>query len=218
MSSNWAARNPADRALGEDWEGRFDTMARANGFEVHRPGAPEPWWPDKGLLPDRVTNREGETEWHELKHKRPTWHDEYGLEDYRLAALVKLAQYVNEPVLYTIHDWELSGASKREEPVENALEDWLTADILDLAQRGSRLEEGKTYHSSQTAKAQIHYWPSWLWTPLTWRWGIDVQDKSQPRQTREAAWAIVKDSHGMETTGHGKAVSWARAYLELDGR
>jgi hypothetical protein len=29
-------------------------------------------------------------------------------------------------------------------------------------------------------------------------------------------WAIVKDSRGMEATGHAAAVRWARAGLELD--
>jgi hypothetical protein len=33
---------------------------------------------------------------------------------------------------------------------------------------------------------------------------------------RDAAWAIVKDAKGMEATGHGAAVRWARALLELD--
>jgi hypothetical protein len=33
---------------------------------------------------------------------------------------------------------------------------------------------------------------------------------------RDAAWAIVKDSAGMTSTGHAGAVRWARALLELD--
>jgi len=37
-------------------------------------------------------------------------------------------------------------------------------------------------------------------------------------EAREAAWAIVKDSRGMQATGHGAAVRWARAYLGLDAR
>jgi len=37
-------------------------------------------------------------------------------------------------------------------------------------------------------------------------------------EAREAAWAIVKDSRGMQETGHGATVRWARAYLELDAR
>lgn len=34
-------------------------------------------------------------------------------------------------------------------------------------------------------------------------------------ETREACWAIVKDSRGMNETGHGAAVRWARAWLGL---
>lgn len=35
-------------------------------------------------------------------------------------------------------------------------------------------------------------------------------------EVRDAAWLIVKDSKGMNETGHGAAVRWARAYLGLD--
>jgi hypothetical protein len=43
-------------------------------------------------------------------------------------------------------------------------------------------------------------------------------DPPSEYETREAAWAIVKDSKGMNETGHGAAVRWARAYLGLDDR
>jgi hypothetical protein len=36
--------------------------------------------------------------------------------------------------------------------------------------------------------------------------------------TTSVAWAIVKDTKGMEATGHRKAVGWARGYLGLDRR
>jgi hypothetical protein len=38
-----------------------------------------------------------------------------------------------------------------------------------------------------------------------------------PREMREGAWAIVRDAKGLEATGHGAAVRWARAYLNLEG-
>src|SRR4051812_4260558 len=37
-------------------------------------------------------------------------------------------------------------------------------------------------------------------------------------EVRDAAWLIVKDSKGMNETGHAAAVRWARAYLDLDDK
>lgn len=42
--------------------------------------------------------------------------------------------------------------------------------------------------------------------------------KPMSREMRDACWAIVKDSKGMEATGHAAAVRWARAALGLDDR
>lgn len=36
------------------------------------------------------------------------------------------------------------------------------------------------------------------------------------REMRDVCWAIVKDSKGMEATGHAAVVRWARAALGLD--
>ena len=35
-------------------------------------------------------------------------------------------------------------------------------------------------------------------------------------EVREACWAVVKDSRGMDATGHASVVRWARAWLGLD--
>jgi hypothetical protein len=43
------------------------------------------------------------------------------------------------------------------------------------------------------------------------RFGLSVRDCPQ-----DAAWAIVRDSAGMTSTGHAGAVRWARALLELN--
>jgi hypothetical protein len=200
-----AEDNRADRDVGEKWEAEFEKMANSvGGLNCHRPTVPG------RLLPDRVVQRKGEIEWHELKHKRATWADEYGLEQYRYEALIELAKRTGETVLYTIHDWRLAGARDRDDKVPNAIDDWYTVDVLDLPRVEPRIREGKTYYGGRVARTPIFYWPAGLWSPLAWRWGLPGIDK---HELTEVLWAIVRAGKDLNATGHGRVVRWARAHL-----
>lgn len=214
MQVRHAGQNAIDREIGEAWEARFQQMATGLGMDCHRPEPPEPWWPHRGLLPDRIVRHDGLREWHELKHKRPTRNGEYGLEGYRFAAYLRLARHTEDPVLYTVHDWQLSGAKSRDEEVPNDIEDWLTIDVLELEGHESRAEKGPTYYGGGAAETTVYYWPADMWEPLAWRWGLEAEDKSEERELREIWWAIVKDDHGRGLPG----TRWARAGLGLDDR
>jgi hypothetical protein len=217
----WAGQNSTDRQIGEEWEVHFTEMVTDLGMDCHRPDPPEVWW-KKGLLPDRVVRAGASLEWHEIKHKRPTRNGEYGIEDYRFEANVNLGSHTGNPVLYTIHDWELSGAESRDEPTENHLEDWLTIDFQALAASPRREGPGMTYRNSSRAETTIYYWSAGLWEPLAWRWGIDAANKSNQRDEagylRDASWEAIKNAREWERTGHGTFVRWARSYLGLDDR
>lgn len=217
----WAGQNPVDRQIGEEWEVRFTEMVMDLGMDCHRPDPPETWW-RRGLLPDRVVRVGSTIEWHEIKHKRPTRNREYGIEAYRFEANMKLSNHTGNPVLYTIHDWELSGAESREDPVENVLDDWVTVDFQTLAIAERREGPGWSYHSSNRSAETIYYWSATLWEPLAWRWGIEIEDKAGWREDgdclRDAAWDAVKNAREWERTGHARFVRWSRAYLGLDDR
>lgn len=208
--SVWAADNRTDRAVGEAWEARFEDMAEGFGFECHKPEAPETWWPDKGLLPDRLVQRDKRHEWHELKHKRPSRRHLFGLEAYRLDALLRLAKHVGDAVLYTIHNWEAAGARSAGETVPNRIEDWVTIDVLELPDTISEsVEKESTYYAGSKAKALIHYWDADAWDALSLRWEIEV--RSRPVQQKKL-WALgtpltpprlcpsCHDSHPVGTT------------------
>lgn len=168
-----AAQNAYDRAIGEAWEARFEAMARDLGWECARAVAPEVWWKKSEPLPDRTVRRDGKREWHEIKHKDPTrWTGEFGLEGYRMNALLHLAEVTGDPVLYTIHDWRLAGASSSDEDVENRLRDWRTVEVAALQETESRSAEGFTYYSGQKVRTKIYYWRKSLWAPLATYWNV----------------------------------------------
>lgn len=148
--------NAGDRKVGEEWERQFGILAGSHGkvFTPHQighprgsalaygPGGHKGW--DRYLLPD-VTVWTAPGEHHEIKHKSPTRDGCYGLERYRLDALVKWANITGQNVYYTIHDWQKAGARSSRDPVPNRIEDWCTADVKDLARRITKSQRGSSW-------------------------------------------------------------------------
>lgn len=197
-----ASQNPVDRAIGEAWERRFEQMASDLGWDCHRPNPPEAWW-KPGSLPDRVVKR-GVREWHELKHKRATRSGEYGLEQYRFEAFLRLARHVSEPVLYTIHDWHRAGARSRDDDVPNRLRDWITVDFSELEHSISRSEEnGTTYYAGRSARTTILYWKTRLWGPLSRFWGV----AGEPSEELSVPASHVHGYTGYDTDGFARCIS-----------
>ena len=125
-----------DRRLGEYWERQFCVMMAERGktFTPHQIGrqtSASAWSKtDKEYnhftLPD-VTIWTSPGEHHEIKHKNATKSGRFGLEHYRLDALVEFARETNQLVLYTIHDHKGNRDDKTNRP-----DDWLTISVLRL--------------------------------------------------------------------------------------
>jgi hypothetical protein len=167
------------------WEANFCKLAAQHhrSFSPHqfclRDKAANWYRPEKGqiyplLLPD-TTIWTAPGEHHEIKHKEPTknWPC-YGLEKYRLDALLAFAEETRQSVLYTIHDWRRAGASTSSEPMRNCIDDWLTCDVLVLADyiRAEHLTTNPfpTWYGGVPTTKPGYFWPTTLWRPLHWWW------------------------------------------------
>lgn len=166
--------NAADRAIGQHWENQFCAMARLGGkfFTPHQFGRPtEPalfhgtdsFGKTQWTLPD-ITIWSAPDEHHEIKHKNPTKDGMYGLERYRLDALVRFANVTGQSVYYTIHDWEMAGADGAGDPVSNDISHWLVGEIGQLSHGCTRQGPGWTYYNGEMKKM-----PMWFWTADTSR-------------------------------------------------
>lgn len=174
------ADNAGDRKLGEVWERRFCALAAKHGrcFTPHQIGRPsraaaaglrraQEW--ELLLLPD-VTVWTAPGEHHEIKHKSPTRQGDFGLELYRLQSLVRFARETNQDVLYTIHDWSISG--DRSDTI-NLIEHWRTANICDLAGNIDRQLPGSSYRGGRRVDGiPICYWRKDRWLPLAQYWNV----------------------------------------------
>lgn len=160
--------NGKDRATGEHWERQFCDLAARFGrtFTPHQIGRPNqsasayslgPGGWSTLLLPD-VTVWSAPGEHHEIKHKNRTRDGMYGLERYRLDALVRFGNTTGQKIYYTIHDWELAGASSSEERVANDIRHWFVGDIADLSRGCTRRGEDWTYYGGGQVKKEIWYW------------------------------------------------------------
>lgn len=131
------------------------------------------------LLPDIVIwTFPGEH--HEIKHKDPfsmNQHgDMFGLEQYRLEALLQFCHTTGQDVLYTIHNHALIHGNLR---TRNRMSDWLTISVSELDGRHVyRQKNGKTLYDGKYKEKPILYWPSEIWTPLETRWANQDQDSS----------------------------------------
>lgn len=178
-----AGDNAKDRATGAYWEREFGKLAGIHGkvFTPHqlhlanKSAASYRWGQGQwhvALLPD-ITVWSAPGEHHEIKHKDATRTGRYGLEEYRLRALVAFAEETQQPVLYTIHDWRRAGASSSAERVPNRLCDWVCADILELAAKRTETRRGTSYVAGTAREVDIAYWcADEFFFPLAQLWKV----------------------------------------------
>lgn len=171
------ADNKRDRATGAYWERQFCRLATRYGrfltpHQIGRPGqSASAYGLDSGhwrtlLLPD-ITVWSAPGEHHEIKHKNKNRHGNYGLETYRLDALMEFAQVTGQPVYYTIHDWELAGARSSVEQVPNDIAHWFCADVTQLAISNTYVSCGSSYVRGERREVEIQYWDAfWYFQPL----------------------------------------------------
>jgi hypothetical protein len=182
--------NARDRAIGAHWEDAFcelywahrggllvrNQKGRTDAAHAEALGRDGLRW--ICLMPD-VQVLSGPGEHHEIKHKAPYqmrgWAPSYGLEVYRFEALVQFADEVKDPVLYTIHDWQMAGASASGEDMPNRLEDWVTVGILELAERNKRHRPkifwcGSYRNGTYRPHEPTYFWPASVWTPIDVFW------------------------------------------------
>jgi hypothetical protein len=176
--------NTADRKLGETWEKNFGRAAEWYNkaffpYQRDRTGAAR-WQSGKrfALTPDVVIFTAG-GEHHEVKHKNPSRPRKgepcYGLEVYRLKALVELQRETKQPVFYTIHDWGAAGAKTSTAPMANLVQDWRLVAVDKLwtyALERLRAEGVKTWLNGTFKECPAYYWPTGLWTRLDLYWGL----------------------------------------------
>jgi hypothetical protein len=178
------------RKLGERWERHFGTMAASHGlvFTPHQIvcgtgesaaayGQENGQWKTY-LLPD-VTVWTAPGEHHEIKHKERDNQFCYGLERYRLDALVGWANKTRQRVCYTIHDYNDACGQLQYYPIAaetdtpNDIRHWWCADILNLAQKNTRVNPNDTslINGRLRSPVEVVYWRrSEFFRPLRELW------------------------------------------------
>lgn len=167
--------NKADRAIGEYWERKFCEMAGRYGLMF----TPIQWQRQQSAIAYKYVNHKlhvltlpDVTIWtapgqhHEIKHKAPTRHGSYGLEEYRFRALLDFAAETQQDVYYTIHDHSKAGGRDAR---TNAPEHWVTCRVSDLVGRHSTFY-GTSYVNGAARRVPICYWNVALWQPLIALW------------------------------------------------
>jgi hypothetical protein len=177
-----------DRALGEKAERTFCELGLGYGrsytrHQLARQGAAVAQSGVKVYtLPD-ITLWTGRGEHHEVKHKEPTRSGWFGLELYRLTALLWFRHEQKAPVFYTVHNHLLAGG--RDRPMDQ-IAHWMAVDVADLA--GTSVHEAwcSSYVNGRRQDAVwTLFWPTTLWFPLTDLWegrvfyGVDGQRLSE---------------------------------------
>lgn len=176
-----------DRELGAFWEREFCKIAAKYGrsftpHQLKRAGSAQAFghWQGKYhpmTLPDvTVWTRPGEH--HEIKHKDPTSRGFFGLERYRLDALLWFAAETGQSVYYTIHDYSMQpnpSRAERKHNKKNIESHWLYASIAELADSIAFTDHGDTYYNSGTALKERCYWHRDQFRPLTWLWQGEPQ-------------------------------------------
>ena len=178
MSTIQCKNLQADRGLGEYWEREFCKLAAQQGFsitpmQIGRTKSAQAYRQEGSAwhhltLPD-ITVWTCPGQHHEIKHKNPTQHGAFGLEKYRLDALLWFANETKQDVLYTIHNHDLSGGRDKK---ENNIEHWLTAKITDLDGKHNFACMFTSYVNGEKRKVPGFYWDMKLWQPLSEYWRI----------------------------------------------
>jgi hypothetical protein len=168
-----ATDNEADRRIGAQWERKFCQLAARFGkvFSPHQIASPDKsavaygqgtdgTW-EHYTLPD-VTIWSAPGEHHEIKHKRATRNGRYGLERYRIDALMRWATTTGQPVYYTIHDWEVArGADAADESMPNDIDHWFYADIEELSPGCTWVQKNGRSWINGKARDDVEIW---FWT------------------------------------------------------
>lgn len=178
--------NAADREVGARWEREFCVMAAAHGmmFTPHQlpldgksasafgRNTDGSW--NRYLLPD-VTIWSSPGEHHELKHKNQTADGCYGLEVYRLNSLIRFAEATKQAVYYTIHDWEIAGASSSRDEVQNDIRHWFFADVAELSRRSTKGGMDHSYVNGERRRVEMRYWTAARYfRPLAEIWAAGI--------------------------------------------
>jgi hypothetical protein len=174
----------ADRRMGEYWERQFCKMAalRGRAFTPHQIGREQAaraayLYGGKyhvAMLPDvTLWTRPGEH--HEIKHKDPTKADEFGLERYRIDALLWFAEETGQSVHYTIHNYglvDLEARIAQKNYLTNNPTHWVTAAICDLVSAEHRVnpKDRSIVNGRMRDGIEIWYWRTSLFVPLTSLW------------------------------------------------
>lgn len=173
-----------DRDLGAYWEREFCKLAAKHGrsFTAHQIGRPksaQSYFIQGGkyhhmTLPDiTVWTRPGEH--HEIKHKDATAWGAYGLERYRVDALLWFAEETGQSVYYTIHDYSLQNAPTREAQKrmpQSVPDHWLTCSIVELADSIAGIDdrEGASWVNGTKRIVPICYFNKRLFQQVSWLW------------------------------------------------
>lgn len=183
MNQRHARNLQDDRRLGNLWERNFCLLASAHGYvftphQFKRDGSASAYCLLDGkwhvmTLPD-ITIWTAPGQHHEVKHKAPTKHGCFGLEQYRFEALLWFTETTGQRVFYTIHDHSLNGGR---ESNHNKLEHWVTVDVAALRTGFFRTFQGTSYVRGEPKTVPIHYWKTNLWQPLRQIW--DVSNASE---------------------------------------
>lgn len=169
-----------DRRLGDLWERNFCRLGAEYGRvltpnQISSPTHAASAWGapivngivSRYLLPDVVVwSAPGEH--HEIKHKNPDRMGCYGLELYRLEALIKWAEVTRQRVYYTIHDWEAAGGKH---VTSNCIDHWFTADISEIAGTTTRGGKAWSWRNGRLSLEEMRYWSvRRYFQPLSYLW------------------------------------------------
>jgi len=159
-----------DRKLGEFWEREFckmmaDTGVMLTPHQIGREASAQAYsiredkW-NLFTLPD-ITIWSAPGEHHEIKHKTVTKYGSYGLEEYRLQALIDFAYETTQAVYYTIHDHGGNRCGNT-----NRREEWVSADVRKLHDASHYESIGPSYVGGRKKMVNVWYWNRKLFHPL----------------------------------------------------
>lgn len=205
VNSKYVAEN---RAIGAIWERKFCEMAGMFGrsFTAHQIGRNDSaqiisynggrW--NSFTAPD-VTVWSYPGEHHEIKHKDPTIRKDtfvFGLEEYRLNALVWFANETKQAVQYTIHNYGLQHTddkltrsqrrSHQKHNQHNTIEHWFTANVLLLRQTVFHRERDESICNGKSIDTTILYWPIGIFTNLFYFWTNNSTDTTPQQKQVDA--------------------------------
>jgi len=181
VSRSHCTDNNKDRTVGAYWEKQFCVMAAGYGYvftplQLGRSKSAQYYANTSGkwnhyTLPD-VTIWTHPGQHHEIKHKDPTRAGMYGLEQYRLEALLRFADTTGQQVLYTIHNHALNGGRENQ---TNDIAHWFTADVTELNGHWDLYDKNgiSWVNGVKRTGIPIYYWNTDKWGSLQHYWTVE---------------------------------------------